>query len=218
MSPNLRRLGAVLVAVVALSHVASSTAPAAQFTTEKYPTTFEPTGNEGTGAFTTEAGTSRCKKITTSATLSGASSTVTVNAAFAECSATLFGTATKTAVAMNGCYYTLHVTEGSGDKYKGSGDLVCPTEKEVFGTAFISGVPVCEIHIPEQAGAVQVELTDNTTNKTVEGKLTSSKVHYTVTLDSGACPFNGTGTKTDGKLEQSQPAVVGGKEKPAVID
>jgi len=214
MSPKLKKLAVGLVAVVALSLVASSAAPAAQFTAAKYPTTFEPTGNEGTGVFETEAGASKCKKIATSATLSEASSTATVNATFSECSS--FGFATT--VIMNGCYYVMHVSSGSGDNYKGSGDLVCPAGKEVFGKMILSGSTICEIHIPPQVGAVQIEFIDQTVEKRVEGKVTSSEVHYTVTVDTFPCPFNGLGTHANGKAVQSQPALIGGKEKPAVID
>jgi len=212
MGHKLKTLGVGVVAVLALSLVASSVAPAAQFTAAKYPTTFEPTGNEGTGKFETEAGTTQCKKITTQATLSSASSTATVNAAFSECTAFGF---LATVVQMNGCYYTLHVSEGSLDNYKGSGDLVCPTGKEVVG---IGGAETCVIHIPEQVNAVQIEYVNKTAEQRVEGKVTGSNIHYTVVKDGFACPFSGTGTKNGAKAIQSQPALIGGKEKPAVID
>jgi hypothetical protein len=116
---------------------------------------------------------------------------------------------------MNGCDYLLHVSEGSLDNYKGSGDLVCPAGKQVVG---IGGAEVCVINIPPQVNAVQIEFINDTANKRVEGKVTGSNIHYTVVKDGFGCPFGGTGTKSGAKSVQSQPALIGGKEKPAVID
>ena len=212
MGHKLKKLGVGLIAVTALSLVIGSSALAAQFTAEKYPTTYEATGAEGSGAFVTEAGSTRCKKISASGTLSAASSTATISSTYSECTAFGF---LATTVQMNGCDYLMHVTEGAGDTYKGNGDLVCPAGKEVFG---IGGAEVCVIHIPPQTNSVQIEFTNDTANKRVSGKLTGSNIHYTVVKDGFGCPFSGTGTKTGAKAEQASPTVIGGKEKPAVID
>lgn len=209
MSHKFKVLGVSVVAVLALSAVVTSISAAAQFTASTYPTTYEPVGNEGTGEFLTEAGASRCKHITAAGTLLEASSTVAVSTSYSEC--TSFGL--PSTVKMEGCEYLLHVSSGSADTYTGSGDIVCPEGKKVIGT-----IATCEIQIPAQAGAVSIEFINNTAESYIEGNITASKVHYTVTKDNIGCPFKGTGTKTDGKIAHAQPGLVGGSEKPAVID
>jgi len=210
MSPKLKKLGAVLVAVVALSLVASSTAPAAQFTSAKYPTTYQVTGGASSGSISNSGGSLTCKKLTASGTASAASSTVTVSSTASECTAFGFSTAH---VLMNGCYYTLHVTEGSGDKFKGTGDIVCPAGNEITITPTSFGVSSCSVRIPGQAGGMQIEFINDTANSRVEGKILSQTSHYTST--GGSC---GTaGEHTDGKVTPSTNPTVGGKEKPASL-
>jgi hypothetical protein len=209
MSPKLKRLGAGLVAVVALSLVASASAPAAQFTAAKYPTSYEVTGGESSGSISNSSGSMTCKKLTASGTASAASSTVTVNSTASECTA--FG-AYPSHVIMNGCYYTFHVTEGSGDKFKGTGDIVCPAGKEISITPTTFGVSVCSIRIPAQTGGMQMEFINDTANSRVEGKMLSQTSHYTGT--GGVC---GSGEQKDGKVTPSVNPIVGGKEKSAAI-
>jgi len=210
MSVNLGKMGAVLVSLVALSLAASSTAPAAQFTAAKYPTTFSGTGSESNGAVKTKAGTAKCKKLSASATMSEASSTITVTGSASEC--TMFGFATAH-VLMNGCYSLLHVTEGSGDKYKGTGDLVCPAGKEIIATPTSFGASVCSLRVFPQTGGVQIEFINDTVNGRVESKVLSLPGVYT----SSGGPCGSAGEHSDGTLEQSVPATSGGKEKTLVI-
>jgi len=209
MSPKLKQLVAGLVAVVALSLVASSAASAAQFTSGQLTPTYHATGGGSSGTFHTEGGTTKCNNISASGVQGESSSTAKVTSTFSEC--TSFGLVSP--VSMNGCYGIMHVSSGSGDKYKGSGDLVCPAGKEVVIAPTVFGSIICEIRIPAQAGSSQLEFVDDTSNSRLEIKLTSSTIHYSST--GSTC--GSAGEKTDGKIENPSPALVGGKEKSLAV-
>jgi hypothetical protein len=191
MSNELKKLGASLIAVLALSLVITSIAAAANFTASSYPVFYEGKGSSAEyGSATTEAGNVECKSGTASGTLSEASSTVSISGSASECSAFGFLSATVNA---NGCTTLVHVKEGSGDAYTGIADLVCPAGKSVVTTA-----GTCEMQTPPQTGNVTVDITNNTAEGTVSVKLNNQKVKYNVTKDGFGCPFNGTGEKTGG--------------------
>lgn len=192
MGHKLKQLGVGLVAVLALSLVITSFSAAAQFTASSYPAKYEKEGNpEEFGYITTDGGTVKCSSGAASATLSEASSTISISGSFGSCTAFGFINAT---VTVNGCTTLVHVKEGSGDTYTGTADLVCPEGKSVVTTA-----STCEMQVPSQNGSVGLEYTNKTgAEGTVDIKVTSSKFNYNVTKDGFACPFTGTGATTNG--------------------
>jgi hypothetical protein len=202
MGHMLKKLGVSLVAVLALSLAITSIAAAAQFTSSSYPTFYEGVGSpEEYGYVTTEAGTVKCKSGTATATLSEASSTISVSGKPGGCSAFGFIEAT---VNDNGCTTLVHVTEGSGDTYTGTADLVCPAGKSVTTVT-----AACEMQVPSQNGSVTLEFTNNTgAEGTVSVKVKTSHFKYIVTKDGFTCPFNGTGEKTNGTGTQIKTAIV----------
>ncbi len=201
MSHKLEKLGVSLVAVLALSLAITSIAAGAQFTSSSYPAVHAAEGNPGEyGYVTTEAGTVECKSGSSSATLSGASSTLSISGQAGGCTAFGFLSATVNA---NGCTTLVHVKEGSVDTYTGTGDLVCPEGKSVVTTA-----STCEMQVPSQVGSVTLEFTNNTAEGTVSVKVKTSHFKYNVTKDGFLCPFGGTGAKTDGTGTQIKTAVV----------
>jgi hypothetical protein len=199
---KLRQLGIGLAAMLALGGVNTSISPAAQFTASNYPAVYEGVGNpSGYGSVTTEAGSIECKSGTASATLSGASSTLSVKGTAGSCSAFGFMSAT---VTDNGCTTLVHVKEGSGDIYTGTADLVCPEGKSV-----VTVMSTCEMQVPPQIGKVTLQLTNNTgAEGTVSVSQTSATFRYIVTKDGFGCPFNGTGERTNGTVAQTETAIV----------
>ncbi len=202
MGHKIKQLGVGLVAVLALSLVITSFAAAAEFTASSYPAVYEGVGNpEEYGYVTVEAGTVKCKSGSAAATLSEASSTLSVKGSAGSCTAFGFINAT---VTENECTTLVHVKEGSGDTYTGTADLVCPE-----GKAVVTVASTCEMAVPSQTGSVTLEFTDNTgTEGTVSVKVTSSKFTYIVTKDGFACPFNGTGERNDGFGTQIKTGIV----------
>jgi hypothetical protein len=201
MGHKLKKLGVSLVAVLALSLAITSIAAAALFTSSSYPASYKGEGNpEEYGYVTVEAGTVKCKSGSASATLSSASSTLSISGQAGGCSAFGF---VEAKVVENGCTTLVHVKEGSGDTYTGTGDLVCPEGKSVVTTA-----STCEMQVPSQTGSVTLEFTNNTPEGSVSVKVKTSHFKYNVTKDGFLCPFGGTGAKTDGTGTQIKTAVV----------
>jgi hypothetical protein len=201
MGHKLKKLGVSLVAVLALSLVITSISAAAQFTSSSYPTTTKAEGTESYGYATVEGSSIECSSGSASATLSAASSTLTiVEGKASKCSA--FGFAEGT-VNSEGCAVLVHVTGGSGDTYTGTSDLLCPAGQSVKTVA-----GSCKTEVKPQTGSVTLELLNNTGGGYVEVKLKTSNVAYTVTQDGFLCPLNGTGNKTGGTAVQTKTGTV----------
>ncbi len=202
MGQMLKKLGVSLVAVLALSLVITSISAAAQFTSSSYPAFYEAEGNpEKFGTVTIENGLSvKCSSGLASATLSGASSTLSVSGVPGGCTAFGFASAT---VSNNGCTTLVHVSKGSGDTWTGTGDLVCPAGKAVTTVA-----SSCEMQVPAQEGSVDLEFTNKTAEGTVQVDVKTSHFRYIKTKDGFLCPFNGTGEKTDGTGTQIKAGLV----------
>jgi hypothetical protein len=196
MNHRLRQLGVGLVAVLALSLAITSSAVAAQFTTTSYPTTSKQTGSSAYGHATTEAGNVECSSASASATLSEASSTLTiVEGTSSGCKA--FGGLSAT-ISSNGCSSLVHVKEETAaDTYKAAVDLLCPAGKTI--TTVTS---TCETQVAPQNGNATVKLTNDTEKGTVKVDLIGASVNYTVTKDGIGCPFSGTGAKVGGFAQE----------------
>jgi hypothetical protein len=183
---NLKALGLALVAVVALSAMAASTASAqtnGMLTSDSSPVWIHGEDEPNTTTpLTAFGGTTECAVATYSGgkingTTGGTpkhheglvtpASSFTLTPKYSGCLAS--GVLPET-ITMNGCDYVIHIgpTVGaSNDLYSVTADLVCPENQEVtidiFGDAGHT-VPVCTIHIPPQAGLTGGTLTDEPTS------------------------------------------------------
>lgn len=100
-----------------------------------------------------------------------------------------------------------HPGSGSGDKFTGTFDIVCP-----LGEAVVVKGNECEVQIGSQTGLGPVAYAEVTepeepeephkVKATFEMKAASGFA-YTKTLDGGSCPLSGTGAKTDGVFSGS---------------
>jgi hypothetical protein len=143
MNRKLKALGAALMAVLAFSAVAVSTASAWEFHGEAAHTVL--TGNQvGEDVFTVNAGTVRCKSATYSGTNSVATTTTqTVSPTYKECTAFGF---VSTAIDTNGCAYEFHaVGTGTPSDFTGTTTIVCSSGQPIVVTAFN-----CEVTVPAQ--------------------------------------------------------------------
>lgn len=114
-----------LVAILAASGLAATTASAFKFEAEKYPATGIGT-NTNTHVFKVEAGEVKCTEVIFRGSLSGASETLRAKAEYKGCTAFGF----PATVSMEGCEYEFHVAEEvSPDHYKGSDSIVNTTGK-----------------------------------------------------------------------------------------
>ena len=190
MIRNLKVLGLAIAAVMAMSAMMASAASAVpQFTASAYPATVTGSNTKGSEVFTTEGGKVECDSHFVSHSLSGASSTLTVTPTYTNCEAWGLPATVQT----EGCTYVLHATEKvSSGVYNNHVDIVCPSGKSIKITTTI-----CIVEVKGQNGLTTVKTTNSGGSVTVEPNVSS--VAYTVTADRWACPFGGTGNKTDGK-------------------
>ncbi|HZO07531.1 MAG TPA: hypothetical protein VFB52_14165 [Solirubrobacterales bacterium] len=185
---------AVALATGAFTAVAAQAEPL--FEANSYPATI--TGDQVPGeelVLTVEKGLStECETRHFHALISEATSSVTATTEQAGCKAFGFITAT---VNQNGCEFRFDVTEKlATDKYVGNADFLCPEGKKMqVQTA------TCQIEVgsQENLGPIYFE------NSTEAGHITlrpeiKEKITYTKTKDPLFCPFNGTGTKSDGSF------------------
>ena len=197
-------LGLAFVAVLAMSAVTASAAQATPLLeASKYWATIEATGENVGENFHTEAGAITCKVSHYTATLSAASSTLTVHPTYTECQA--FGLFTAT-VNTEECNYVFHATEKvSADNYRAHVDVVCPAGQSIKWSA-----TPCKWEYKAQTGLTTVDIVDNTglspNDISIQPTLLAEKAEnrngkngplaYTVTADGFGCPLNGTGAKT----------------------
>jgi hypothetical protein len=96
----------------------------------------------------------------------------------------------------NGCTEQFQATtREAADQYKGTWGMSCP------GAGLTYAAGSCAMEITSQKGVKAVDLDDVTgsPNKvTLDFEVTG--MAYTVTKDGFACPFKGTGAKTDGTI------------------
>jgi len=176
--------------------LALSAADAAAFTSSSYPVTVDGAATKGSEKITTEAGSIEC---TTSyhAELKSSSTTLALVPSYSECAA--FGLAAT--VSGTGCSYLLHSTEEvSEDKHKATFDISCEAGKAILVTA-----GPCKMEIAGQAGLASIQLLNDTASipPDITFKPEVSSISYKVTQDGFLCPFNGTGSKSDGSYTAS---------------
>jgi hypothetical protein len=191
---------AVLLAAamaVAVSLVGAAGAQAAVFAAPEYPA-FVSGGPTETSSMTLgfEGGqTASCEFAGLAGEITGATSELSVSLGFGGCTA--FGSA-EGSIEANGCAFVFHPGSGSGDKFTGTLDIVCP-----LGEAITVSGGNCEVQIGSQTGLGPVAYERQTAFEP-EGVQASFEMKaasgfaYTKSLDGSGCPLSGTGSKTDG--------------------
>lgn len=150
MTRNLKALGLVLLAALAIN---ASAASAAEFHSEGTETELAGT-LEGSQEIITSLGTMKCATGTYTGKMSGSTaSTLTVAPTYKNCS---IGTS-PVEVEMNGCEYQFHAGIGG----TGSTSLLCPKEKEItFTVRNMFGEDVCTLHVHPETGHRTVTYTN----------------------------------------------------------
>lgn len=192
MIRSLKALGLGLIAMLAVSVISVSAASADAFTTESYPATItggDDPGVAGTSEFASTGGVAKCPSATYHATLSGASTTLTVtpnlNGASDNC--TVAGSI-PAVVDLNGCDFLVHI--GSGASTSVTADLLCPAGKEVTMTSNQntagSLTTKCTTHLPPQtlSGITYDNLGAGTTRE-IRATMNVSGITYTETAGTG---------------------------------
>ena len=202
MNSKLKQIGAGVVATLALSLAITSMAAAANFTASSYPVTYKASVGSAYGYVTTEAGRLECSSVKASATLSEASSTLTIVEGVP--SGCIGPFETSVTVTPNGCTSLVHVVEKTAaDTFSATVDLLCPAGKAIV---FVGGG--CETKVFPQIGSATVKLTNDTEKGSVKVDLLSSNIKYTVTKDEAFCTYNGTGEKSGGTFTQLKTGVI----------
>jgi hypothetical protein len=171
MTRKIKALGLAMFAVLAMSAVVASAAQAnanAKFTAPAYPTTAFATdavkGNQFFGSFGTVF---ECGHVEFHGILPAASSTLTLNAGYKECTVAKVLPAT---VNMTSCDYVYHVGQTTGvDQYAGSGSISCTVPGDAIDitiyashAAHTAGTPICHVTFKAQGPLPGLTLTVNT--------------------------------------------------------
>jgi hypothetical protein len=194
MRGNLRALGLALLAAFAMSAViasATQATPNTQFTTSEYNSVIygaqEGTPPDGTNFLETTPGRkTECHVAEYEATLTAATSALTVTPHYAGCVAS----GVSTNVDLNGCHYkfapgtAVDTTTVTGGKV----DIICPAGKDIKVTI---GPGICEIHVPAQTGLTNTTAGVSGVTYTNEGVGAASFVTIDVNVN------NLTYTETD---------------------
>ena len=188
---NLKTLGIVALAVLALSLIGASAASALNYTASSYPTTGKADSQVGNDVLTTEAGALECKKHF-QGTLNGPSSTLTITPIITGCKAFGFLNAT---VTMNGCDYLFTEPTGTAPSFSAIVDVVCPVGKVIEISA-----GTCKVTIGPQGPLSSVAISNTGTDVSVKATITG--IAYTVVADGFGCTYSGTGAKTGAKYTQ----------------
>lgn len=166
--------------------------PTAVFQADQYPATLS--GQQAAGdplSLGVEAGgTLTCDSITAGGGLAAEAVTLSLSPAYSGCK--IFGFYGST-VTLNGCEYAFHAGSVTADTM----DIVCPA-----GKAIAVHAGNCDMTIPAQTG-LAVEASNDTSGspQKLQLELGATGLEYTKNKDGFLCPFNGTGTKTDGTLD-----------------
>lgn len=204
---NVKVLGLALVAMFAMSAATATAASADDFTAEKYPATLTGSNTTANDQLVLTTGIVNCKKSTYTATVSAATTSVSVTPSYSECTAFGFPSAIDT----NGCKYIFNVGAGT----TGDADISCEAGKSITFTAIGAGTVKCTIHITSQsyiAGAVTYSNTGSGTTREMGIEVSLSGIDYSHTKGTGigACT---AGSATNGTV--SAAALVTGEEDKA---
>lgn len=191
---RIKSLVAVLLAVAALGAVTASGAQAqGELTAAEYPATL--TGTPHLHALLAWGGLSQtCGQLLLDGNVEAASTTFATSALFTECA--MLGM--PVTVEMNGCQYGFSITkpvEETEDTYASTVELICPAGKKV-----VVKWSTCEIQVPPQVGLKEAKFINNTAADDITLQIAAAGIKYEKTKDGLACPLEGTGIQTDGKL------------------
>jgi hypothetical protein len=135
-----RRLGLSICMGLVMALLMACSARGDLLTSESYPVTL--TGNqESFIEFTFTTGRAACNKAGFSASISGATNTVTLKPSFSECTAFGF----PALIDVNGCAFVVSVELGPSTF--GQANLECPSEKSITVTAIAAGTAKCTVHV-----------------------------------------------------------------------
>lgn len=186
MIRNLKVMGLALVALLAMSVLASSAS--AQFESEAAETRLTVSSNDMQKFAPAKGGTAvECTTISlgTASVQSGkANTTVTINPTYSNCE-TFLGSAT--AVTTNGCQYVFHSAAGSTT---GTTDVECPAGKVIE----ITVGSICKYTIGTQTGLSSVKFSNKGTGTTREVVVEPNVegITSTRTTNDFFCPAGGT--------------------------
>lgn len=185
MGLPLKRLGACLVTVLASSLLLVPMASGAIFVSTSDPAIFTGEGIGGNWNFETGLGSSECR-ASSSATLSEASNTLTINRIhLGQCTSSgRFGSKAIT-MDMEGCYTLVQVTDRSENTFTGKSHLICRGGHTILG---YDEEKFCAIRIPPQTGKVTLKYADNPVGG-YELQVSTSSVVYDVVYDAPYCPL-----------------------------
>lgn len=199
MIRNLKGLGVILVAMLALTAVLASAAQAVpEITCSSYPCKGTGSNTVGGETLTTPGGTVQCNshiewekyRTATGESLPAGAPTATTTVNFFNCTAFGFLSAT---VNMEGCDYEGHVRERMWPftgKYRIEKVFNCPAAKKKRITA-----GTCEVDVEPQNLGKGVTTTNNA-NGTINVEYNMTGITMNVTKDGFGCPFSGTGHVT----------------------
>jgi hypothetical protein len=175
------------------------------FEAESYPATLYGTQGEESNKIGTEAGKIYCTNTSFTGSMLGGGDMGSLTPTYSSCYA--FAGLIKATITVNGC----------GLLYEGvlshEMSITCPKEATVIIKAGL-----CEISIPAQSGLKGVDYGSSELEGRDAIALTNSVtgMTYTVTKDGSLCPFNGTGTRTDGSYTGN--TLVQGKDTEGLLE
>jgi len=185
---------AVFLAVAVLPAAAHA---APSFKAGFYPATLDASG--GQEKFMLETVDVACETTSYHGEIEEASTTLALTPAYSGCKA-LEGSLNAT-ITTTGCSYVLHVSKQTAeDEFESTLDVVCEEGKAIK----IAAGP-CKAEIPPQTGLKAVALlndTEATPKRDITFTPEVSGMTYKAT-DEFLCPFNGSGTKTNGSFTAS---------------
>lgn len=183
------KIGAALVAAMAMMAVTAGAASAAEYTAASYPVTV--TGSqEGQHVFTVDGSEVKCTTAHfESPGNTGPTSTLTVGAQYSGCTAFTLINAT---VNMNGCDYVFEAPGGS--PLSSAVQVVCPEGNQIeINVSTILGS--CEVRVGSQTPSGGNTYTNLGGKVHVATNVTGIKAN--VVKDTGICPLSGTGERTN---------------------
>lgn len=192
------KLGVAVLAALASLTIGAAGAQAAAFTAAEYPAfmSAEPS-TAGAPVFGFEGGQkAECEFAGFGGEIGAATSELKLSPGLGGCTA--FGA--EASIELNGCEFAFHPGTGSGDKFTGTFDVVCPAGKKTV----VSG-NTCEVQIGAQTGLGPVAYERITAAEPDEVEAdfqmkSTAGFAYTKTADGASCPLAGTGAKTDGTV------------------
>jgi hypothetical protein len=162
------------------------------FEADQYPITYA--GSQSNTLLKFGSGiNAECTSAAFTGTASGATKALTLSSSYSGCKAFgFYGT-----ISGNGCHFVDEVSEKTSEgHYAGPGSLTCPS-----GASLEVVAGNCTVSVPAQSmGTLAYEDTVESGVYKVKSTTAAKGLTYTVTRDGFFCPFEGTGTRTNGEV------------------